>query len=100
MFQAGVLFATAGVVCLFLLAYLRWLPSVLVVFVIRGAFANAIYPIDRLSVHSFFCSKTGAGGADDPVVSGIAVFGTRIDLTRTRPEPGHIGQELEPTSSR
>ncbi|CAK9031220.1 unnamed protein product [Durusdinium trenchii] len=78
--QAGVLFATAGVVCLFLLAYLRWLPSVLVVFVIRGAFANAIYPIDRSILMDFVPSnERGRWNAAESVSSmswsGSAVIG-------------------------
>lgn len=78
--QAGLLFALSGVMCLFLLAYLRWLPSVLVVFVIRGALANAIYPIDRSILMDFVpSSERGRWNAAESISSmswsGSAVIG-------------------------
>ena len=45
--QASLIFSLAGTACLFLLAKIQNLPIVILVFVLRGAFQNAIYPIDR-----------------------------------------------------
>jgi len=78
--QAGLLFAMSGVLCLYLLAYLRWLPFVLVVFVIRGALANAIYPIDRSILMDFVpSSERGRWNAAESISSmswsGSAVIG-------------------------
>ncbi|CAE7408382.1 unnamed protein product [Symbiodinium natans] len=78
--EAGLLFSSAGVVCLFLLAYLRWLPAVLVVFVIRGALANSIYPIDKSILMDFVpSSERGRWNAAESISSmswsGSAVLG-------------------------
>ncbi|KAF4720018.1 hypothetical protein FOZ63_027460, partial [Perkinsus olseni] len=42
--QAGILFSAMGVICLFCLAWVRWLPAVVFTFLVRGAVQNAIYP--------------------------------------------------------
>mmetsp|Transcript_43291 Transcript_43291/g.89273 ORF Transcript_43291/g.89273 Transcript_43291/m.89273 type:complete len:447 (+) Transcript_43291:41-1381(+) len=78
--MAGLLFSSAGVVCLFLLAYLRWLPAVLFVFVIRGALANSIYPIDKSILMDFVpSSEYGRWNAAESISSmswsGSAVLG-------------------------
>ncbi|CAE7405017.1 unnamed protein product [Symbiodinium pilosum] len=78
--EAGLLFASSGVLCLFLLAWLRWLPAVLVVFVLRGAFANSIYPIDRSILMDFVpSSERGRWNAAESISSmswsGSAVLG-------------------------
>ncbi|CAE7663036.1 APA1, partial [Symbiodinium pilosum] len=45
--QASLSFFSANVVCLFLLGEVTWLPLLLVVFMVRGGFANSTFPIDR-----------------------------------------------------
>jgi len=51
--QSSMIFSLCGVLCLFSLAYLESLPLVVVVFILRGAFQNAIYPIDRSIIMDF-----------------------------------------------
>ena len=51
--QSSMIFSLCGVVCLFALAYLESLPLVVCFFVLRGAFQNAIYPIDRSIIMDF-----------------------------------------------
>ncbi|EER17257.1 conserved hypothetical protein [Perkinsus marinus ATCC 50983] len=51
--QAGILFSTLGVICLFCLAWVRWLPAVVFTFLLRGAVQNAIYPVDRSIIMDF-----------------------------------------------
>ena len=51
--QSSMLFSLCGVLCLFSLAYLESLPLVVFVFILRGAFQNAIYPIDRSIIMDF-----------------------------------------------
>jgi MFS family permease len=55
--QGSLLFSMGGVACLFTLAYVRWLPLVIFVFVLRGALQNSIYPIDRSIIMDFVPSK-------------------------------------------
>jgi len=45
--QASLLFFSCNVLCLFLLSGVQYLPLLLVVFLVRGGFANSTYPIDR-----------------------------------------------------
>lgn len=45
--QASLMFFSCNVLCLFLLSEVTWLPVLLVVFLLRGGFANSTYPIDR-----------------------------------------------------
>mmetsp|Transcript_67390 Transcript_67390/g.158797 ORF Transcript_67390/g.158797 Transcript_67390/m.158797 type:complete len:174 (-) Transcript_67390:94-615(-) len=45
--QASLSFFSANVVCLILLGEVTWLPFLLVVFMVRGGFANSTNPIDR-----------------------------------------------------
>jgi len=51
--QSSMLFSFCGVLCLFSLAYIENLPLVVLVFILRGAFQNAIYPIDRSIIMDF-----------------------------------------------
>lgn len=45
--QASLSFFSANVLCLFLLGEVTWLPFLLVIFMVRGGFANSTFPIDR-----------------------------------------------------
>lgn len=45
--QASLSFFSANVLCLFLLGEVTWLPFLLVIFMVRGGFANSTSPIDR-----------------------------------------------------
>lgn len=51
--QSSLIFALSGVGCLFSLAYLQSLPAVVLVFILRGALQNSIYPIDRSIIMDF-----------------------------------------------
>eukprot|EP00441_Pelagodinium_beii_P024712 CAMPEP_0197666836 /NCGR_PEP_ID=MMETSP1338-20131121/64108_1 /TAXON_ID=43686 ORGANISM="Pelagodinium beii, Strain RCC1491" /NCGR_SAMPLE_ID=MMETSP1338 /ASSEMBLY_ACC=CAM_ASM_000754 /LENGTH=385 /DNA_ID=CAMNT_0043245943 /DNA_START=141 /DNA_END=1298 /DNA_ORIENTATION=- len=51
--QASLLFFSCNVLCLFMLAEVTWLPILLLVFLVRGAFANSTYPIDRSILMDF-----------------------------------------------
>jgi MFS family permease len=51
--QSSMLFSLCGVTCLFSLAYLENLYLVVLVFILRGAFQNSIYPIDRSIIMDF-----------------------------------------------
>ena len=51
--QASMWFSFSGVTCLFSLAYLDNLPLVILVFILRGALQNSIYPIDRSMIMDF-----------------------------------------------
>jgi len=51
--QASLLFFTSNVLCLFLMAELKYLPFLLIVFLVRGGFANSTYPIDRSILMDF-----------------------------------------------
>lgn len=51
--QSTMLFALTGTGCLFALAYVRSLPIVILVFILRGALQNSIYPIDRSIIMDF-----------------------------------------------
>jgi MFS family permease len=51
--QGSLLFSLGAVACLFTLAYVRYLPLVILVFILRGALQNSIYPIDRSIVMDF-----------------------------------------------
>jgi MFS family permease len=55
--QACLLFSALGVACLFALAYIQYLPLVLLVFMLRGALQNSIYPIDRSIIMDFVPSN-------------------------------------------
>ena len=56
--QAALLFSFLGVSCLFALASVTYLPVVLIVFLLRGALQNSIYPIDRSIIMDFVHSKS------------------------------------------
>lgn len=51
--QSSLIFSISGVACLFALAYVRSLPVVVIVFVLRGALQNSVYPIDRSIIMDF-----------------------------------------------
>jgi MFS family permease len=51
--QSSLIFSISGVACLFSLAYLENLVAVIVVFILRGALQNSIYPIDRSIIMDF-----------------------------------------------
>ena len=51
--QSTMVFALSGTCCLFGLAYVESLPVVILVFILRGAFQNSIYPIDRSIIMDF-----------------------------------------------
>jgi len=54
--QSSILFSLSGVACLFALAHAQNLYLVVLVFILRGAFQNAIYPIDRSIIMDFVSS--------------------------------------------
>jgi MFS family permease len=56
--QSTMIFSALGVACLFLLAYLQNLPLVIFIFILRGAFSNSIYPIDRSILQDYISSST------------------------------------------
>lgn len=51
--QSAMLFSLGGVSCLFALAYLDNIIMVILVFILRGALQNSIYPIDRSMLMDF-----------------------------------------------
>lgn len=51
--QASLLFFSLNVLCLVLLSGVQSLPVLLVVFLVRGGFANSTYPIDRSILMDF-----------------------------------------------
>lgn len=51
--QASLLFFSSNVLCLFLMSQVQSLPLLLAVFLIRGGFANSVYPIDRSILMDF-----------------------------------------------
>jgi len=51
--QASLFFFSSNVVCLFLMSQVHNLPFLLTVFLLRGGFANASYPIDRSILMDF-----------------------------------------------
>ena len=51
--QASLLFFSLNVLCLLLMAKVRWLPALLAVFLVRGGMANSTYPIDRSILMDF-----------------------------------------------
>lgn len=51
--HGSLLFSLGGVACLFSLAYVSSLPCVILVFILRGALQNSIYPIDRSILMDF-----------------------------------------------
>ncbi len=55
--QATIIFSALGVSCLFALAYVQNLPLVIIVFLLRGALQNSIYPIDRSIIMDFVPSN-------------------------------------------
>lgn len=55
--QASLTFFSTSVLCLFLLSELQSLPLLLVVFLIRGGFANSTYPLDRSILMDFTPSE-------------------------------------------
>jgi len=78
--QAALLFSFLGVSCLFALAKVTYLPAVLVVFLLRGALQNSIYPIDRSIIMDFVPSdQRGRWNAFESISSmtwsGSAVLG-------------------------
>ena len=78
--QAALLFSSIGVTCLFILARVTFLPLVVIVFVLRGALQNAIYPIDRSIIMDFVPSdQRGKWNAFESISSmtwsGSAVIG-------------------------
>jgi len=78
--QASLLFFTSNVICLFLMSGVKYLPILLVVFLVRGGFANSTYPIDRSILMDFTpSSRRGLWNAVENFTSmtwsGSAVFG-------------------------
>ena len=78
--QSSMLFSLSGVACLFSLAYLESLPLVVLVFILRGALQNSIYPIDRSIIMDFVPSdQRGRWSAIESISamtwSGSAVIG-------------------------
>lgn len=78
--QAALLFSSMGVTCLFILARVTFLPLVVIVFLLRGALQNAIYPIDRSIIMDFVPSdQRGRWNAFESISSmtwsGSAVIG-------------------------
>ena len=78
--QAALIFSAGGISCLFALAEVRYLPLVLVVFMLRGALQNSIYPIDRSIIMDFVPSgQRGRGNAFESISSmtwsGSAIIG-------------------------
>ena len=78
--QASLWFSFFGLLCLVGLAEIQWLPAVLVVFMLRGAFQNAIYPLDRSVIMDFVPSEQrGKWNAFESITSmtwsGSAVLG-------------------------
>eukprot|EP00435_Cladocopium_sp_Y103_P016584 s1989_g4.t1 len=51
--QASLTFFSLNVLCLLLMAEVRWLPALLLVFLVRGGMANSTYPIDRSILMDF-----------------------------------------------
>jgi len=51
--QASLLFFSCNVVCLVLLSKVQYLPVLLILFLLRGGFANSTYPIDRSILMDF-----------------------------------------------
>mmetsp|Transcript_38050 Transcript_38050/g.82877 ORF Transcript_38050/g.82877 Transcript_38050/m.82877 type:complete len:176 (+) Transcript_38050:1-528(+) len=68
--QASLFFFSSNVLCLFLLSQVRSLPVLLFVFLLRGAFANSTYPIDRSIVMDFTpCEERGRWNAVQSLTS-------------------------------
>ncbi|CAJ1398560.1 unnamed protein product [Effrenium voratum] len=51
--QASLLFFSSSVLSLWIMAEVKWLPLLLLVFMARGGFANSTYPIDRSILMDF-----------------------------------------------
>jgi MFS family permease len=78
--QSSIFFSLSGTACLFSLAYIENLALVIVVFILRGAFQNSIYPIDRSIIMDFVPSdQRGRWNAIESISamtwSGSAVVG-------------------------